>query len=861
MALTPGTKLGPYEVVALIGTGGMGEVYRARDTRLNRTVAIKVLPAALTADPDARQRLEREAKAVAALSHPHICSLFDIGQQDETDFLVMAFLEGETLAQRLTRGKLPLDEALRTGIQIADALATAHKAGIIHRDLKPGNVMLTTRGATLLDFGLAKPAPVALSAGVTQVATQQPLTGAGTLVGTLQYMAPEQLQALPADARTDVFAFGCVLYEMITGRRAFTGDTPASVIAAILEREPAPMAGGSDPIPVPVLDAIVRTCLAKNPDDRWSSGHDVRVALARLGRVAEPPTHPSASRWPARWSALGWGIAALLFATIIAVLYRSDRRVDDASAVGAVKSAIDFPNLALVYPILSPDGRYVSMFAPGGGQEGRTIAIQRLDSGGVMWPAGTESAFPMTWSPDSRSLAIASKGEFKVVDLATGGVRAIGKLPENPRGNAWNRDGIILYGGARLRRLSVADGRLADVYRPGAGISSQFFPSFLPDGRTFLYAQDGSDAQQRGVFLGSLDSPTVTRLLPEPVNAVVSRGYLLYGQQGTLIAQRFDIDSRRLVGDPLTLGSGILSVGPRTSFAVAGDLLVWISPQTPSARLTWFNRTGRTLGTVAEAAPYVGIALAPDEQRVAATEVDAGRDRVSLTDLTRPIHARLTTGNQPGEADPVWSPDSRELAFQSEGSLFIRRIDQDGRTTLLASSSVISAEDWTHDGRFVIFLCGTGRICALPLKGDRTPVPLIESSSSVDEPHVSPDGRWLVYSGNDTGQWEVYLQPFMRPGGRVRVSTNGGSQAHWRGDGGELFYLALDGTMMSVRTANPASPGAPRPLFRLRLVVKAVYDQYAVTADGQRFLVLDPEGQESTRLTVLTNWPAALKPR
>ncbi len=234
---------------------------------------------------------------------------------------------------------------------------------------------------------------------------------------------------------------------------------------------------------------------------------------------------------------------------------------------------------------------------------------------------------------------------------------------------------------------------------------------------------------------------------------------------------------------------------------------------------------------------------------------------MSLTDLTRPIHARLTTGNQPDEADPVWSPDSRELAFQSEGGLFTRRIDQDGRTPLLASSSVISAEDWTHDGRFVIFLCGTGRICALPLKGDRTPVPLIESSSSVDEPHVSPDGRWLAYSGNDTGQWEVYLQPFMRPGGRVRVSTNGGSQAHWRGDGAELFYLALDGTMMSVRTANPANPGAPRTLFRLRLVVKPVDDQYAVTADGQRFLVLDPEGQETTRLTVLTNWPAALKPR
>ena len=345
MPLTAGATLGPYEILARAGAGGMGEVYKARDTRLNRTVAIKVLPAALTADPDARQRLDREAKAVAALSHPHICSLFDIGHQDGTDFLVMEFLEGETLAERLTRGKLPLDEALRTGIQIADALGTAHKAGIIHRDLKPGNVMLTKRGATLLDFGLAKPPPVALSAGMTQVATQQPLTGAGTLVGTLQYMAPEQLQGLPADARTDVFAFGCVLYEMVTGRRAFTGDSPASVIAAILEREPAPMAGGSDPIPVPVLDAIVRTCLAKNPDDRWSSGHDVRVALARLGHVAEPTAHPrrhggrhggppsagESRRCSSRRSSL--------CSTVLIAAPMTRRRH------GPSKSAIEFPNL------------------------------------------------------------------------------------------------------------------------------------------------------------------------------------------------------------------------------------------------------------------------------------------------------------------------------------------------------------------------------------------------------------------------------------------------------------------------------------------------------------------------------------
>jgi serine/threonine protein kinase/Tol biopolymer transport system component len=863
MPLTTGATLGPYEILARAGAGGMGEVYKARDTRLNRTVAIKVLPAALTADPDARQRLDREAKAVAALSHPHICALFDIGHQDGTDFLVMEFLEGETLAERLTRGRLPIDEALRTGIQIADALATAHKAGIIHRDLKPGNIMLTTRGATLLDFGLAKPPPVALSAGVTQVATQQPLTSAGTLVGTLQYMAPEQLQGLPADARTDVFAFGCVLYEMVTGRRAFTGDTPASVIAAILEREPAPMAGGSDPIPVPVLDAIVRACLAKNPDDRWWSAHDVGVALARLGRVAEPTAHPRASRWPARWAALGWGIAALFFATTIAAVYRSNGRPEDGSTMSAVKSVIDFPNLVLRFPNLSPDGRYVSMFALSGDQEARTVVVRRLDDGAVTWLAGTERAQPVAWSPDSRSVAFLRDGELKMADVATGGVRTISRVPADALPDVtWNRDGVILLGGSRLRRLSAADGHPTDVYRPGAGVISQFAPSFLSDGRTFLYAQDSSDAQQRGVFLGSLDSPTVTRLLPEPANAAISpHGYFLYGQQGTVVAQRFDIDHKRLVGDPVNLGSDAGYAGPFTSFAVTGDLLVWANVQTPSANLTWVDRNGRIVSSTPEAAQYIGIALAPDEQRVAVTEADAqGKDRVSLIELTRPIHTRLTTSNQ-SESDPVWSPDSREVAFKSEGGLFMRRIDQDGRTTLLASSSVIGVQDWTHDGRFVIFGRWPHSVWALPLTGDRTPVPVIESSASVDEARVSRDGRWLAYSGNDTGQWEVYVQPFMRPGGRVRVSTNGGSQPRWRGDGRELFYLALDGTMMSVRTADPATPDAAQKLFQRRLAVNPVEDQYDVTADGQRFLVIDPEGQPTTRLTVLTNWPAALKPR
>ena len=393
------------------------------------------------------------------------------------------------------------------------------------------------------------------------------------------------------------------------------------------------------------------------------------------------------------------------------------------------------------------------------------------------------------------------------MDVATGGVRAIGKLPEDPRGGAWNRDGIILYGGARLRRLSVADGRLTDVYRPGAGISSQFFPSFLPDGRTFLYAQDSSDAAATRRVPRESWTPRRSRgCCPNPRTpwsphaatcCMASKGPCLPSASISIRSAWWEIRS--------TWAPAFFS-SDRTP-ALRSRVTCSSGPacRPPPARLTWFDRTGRTLGTVPEAAPYVGIALAPDEQRVAATEVDAQAESCVSDRADSPHPHTPHDGQSAGEADPVWSPDSREVAFVSEGGLFTRRIDQDGRTPLLASSSVIGAEDWTHDGRFVIFLCGTGRICALPLKGDRTPVPLIESSSSVDEPHVSRDGRWLAYSGTDTGQWEVYVQPFMRPGGRVRVSTNGGSQPRWRGDGRELFYLALDGTMMSVRTADPAS--------------------------------------------------------
>jgi eukaryotic-like serine/threonine-protein kinase len=417
-------------------------------------------PPDLTSDPAARQRFEREARAVAALSHPHICTLHDIGQQDGTDFLVMEYLDGETLAARLARGKLPLDQALQCGIQIADALAAAHRAGIVHRDLKPGNIMLTKSGAKLLDFGLAKPGVQIAGSGITQLVTERPLTSAGTLLGTLHYMAPEQLQGAQADTRTDVFGFGCVLYEMITRRHAIAGDMPASVIAAVLEREPAPLPANAEEIAPPALEAFIRTCLSKNPEDRWSSGHDVWLALRRLSPAGEPPKVFAAFTPRSRRAVLRGAIAALSLAATIAALYRLSSRPPATLAAPAIQSSIEFPNASLVMLLLSPDGRYLSLHSYSGvGHEGRLILVRRLADGEATWLAGTEQAQPLTWSPDSRSVAVVAEGEIKAVDITTGGIRAIGRAPEKLAafGGAWI-GGDILLGGPRLRRMSVADG-------------------------------------------------------------------------------------------------------------------------------------------------------------------------------------------------------------------------------------------------------------------------------------------------------------------------------------------------------------------------------------------------------------------
>jgi eukaryotic-like serine/threonine-protein kinase len=510
--------------------------------------------------------------------------------------------------------------------------------------------MLTKSGAKLLDFGLAKPGIQIAGLGFTQLATQGPLTSAGTLLGTLHYMAPEQLQGATADARADVFAFGCVLYEMLSGRRAFAGATPASVIAAVLEHEPAPLAAGSEQIAHPEVDQFIRTCLAKNPDDRWSSGRDVWLALRRLGQAGEAPSAVVPSRSRSRRAARLWVIAGLCaaLATGLAAVYRLLSRPPTAPAAPTVQSFIEFPNAWLVNPLLSEDGRYLALYSFSGvGQEGRVILVRRLADGEATWLAGTEHAQPLTWSPDGRALAVIVNGEIKAVDIATGRIRTIGRAPDDVAtfGAAWSGEDILLAG-SRLRRMSIVDGHVTDVYPADPEVAFQAAPSFLPEGRRFVYSQESNNPARRGVFLGTLDSSDVTRLLPEPVRAIVSRrGYLLYGGQGTLFAQRFDHDHNRLTGDPLSIASGLESFGPFSDFDISGDTLVWSSTNVqPPGRLAWFDRNGRRLNEVGEVQRYYQIALAPDGQRVMAGEIDPRTgSALFLIELTRPIHARLTT--------------------------------------------------------------------------------------------------------------------------------------------------------------------------------------------------------------------------
>ena len=890
MALTPGSRLGPYEILGPLGAGGMGEVYRARDTRLDRTVAVKVLAQHLSESHDIRQRFEREAKTISQLSHPHICALYDVGREGETEYLVMEFLEGETLSVRLAKGPLPLEQTLRFGVEIADALDKAHRQGIVHRDLKPGNVMLTKSGVKLLDFGLAKAiAPATPQGTLTSLQTEQGLTQAGSILGTLQYMPPEQLEGKDTDGRTDLFALGAVLYEMATGKKAFSGTSQASLITAIMSSEPPPVSS-VQPMSPPALDRVIRTCLAKDPDERWQSARDLKRELqwiAGSGSQVGEPARPVALRKGR--NVLSWALtaAALLVAAAAgAAALRYAQRVAELSH--AMRSSIVLPDMTALRGLaVSPDGRRLVVVARD--SVGKNLLwIRDLDSLAVQPLPGTENpSFPF-WSPDSRFVGFFADGKLKRIDASGGPPQTLCNAP-NPRGGTWGRDGVILFAPVTdgpIVRVSASGGVPTQVTRidPVRGETSHRWPFFLPDGRRFVYlvASFGSGGQQDkfGVYAGSLDSKEETFLLPaKSTIAYALPGVLLYLREGTLMAQPFDANATRVAGDPIPVAERIRYF-PQTSsalFSVSANGLLIYQPESASAlsELRWLDRTGKELGTLGTPGDQANPRISPDGKRVALDIIDhqTGNMDIWIYDVSGGVATRVTS-DPAIDAAPVWSTDGARLAFMS---LRLRHADLFERSSSGAGSEecVLKSErskytmDWSPDGRFVLYRAVDAatnfELWALPVGRDQQPIPFLKAAYGVSDGQFSPDGRWVAYSSNESGKWEVFVAPFPGPGGNWKISTAGGSEPRWRRDGKQLYYLAPDGNLMAVDvTAGPSfEAGLATPLFRTRRREPvSSTDTYCfdVTADGQKFLVNTDVGElTSSPLTAVLNWTEGLK--
>ncbi len=887
MPLSPGTRLGPYEVLAPLGAGGMGEVYRARDTRLERTVAIKVLPENLSSSPEVRQRFEREAKTISGLSDPHICALYDVGNQDGVEFLVMEYLEGETLADRLARGPLPLDQALRHGIEISTALDRAHRQGIVHRDLKPGNVMLTRSGVKLLDFGLAKLAAPAAPSGVAGLSMMPTtpkgsnLTAEGTILGTFQYMAPEQLEGKEADARTDIFALGAVLYEMATGRKAFAGASQASLISAIMASEPPPISV-VQPMTPPAMDRVVKTCLAKDPEDRWQAAGDVAKELKWIaeGGSGAGMAAPVAARGKNR-ERLAWSIAAVLaVALAFVVLFwgRPPREIFPARSflLPPEKVAFETDGDSCGSLTVSPDGREVTFGAKDA--EGKTMLwLRSLASLSARPIPGTEDATFPFWSPDSRSLAFFANGKLLKVDLEGAPPLAICDAPSG-RSGTWNRDGVILFSpgtNTEIFRVPAAGGAAMPATRLDVALNetTHRWATFLPDGTHFLYLAgshaEGTKSASNAVYLASLGSKERTRLVQGHSNTAFASGYLLSVREHVLLAQPFDPGRGRLTGDPVPLAYDVQNETSyfRGDFSVSenGSLVYATGTTGTGARLRWFDmKTGEPAGEpFGDPAEYRELAVSPDGSRIAATIADpaTGLPEIWLVDA-RGVRTHFTLG--PPAFSPVFSPDGTRIAYAKGSGIYVKPATGGAEEMLNRSENQLAPTDWSRDGRFLAFSsvkAGSGTqqdIWILPLIGDRKPYPFLATKSNEQGASFSPDARWISYISDESGRPQLYVSAFPGPGGKWQVSVDGAVGGGWVSKD-RIAYGSLDGMAMSVMVKESASGlefGAPKTDFK----VPPTDANPSGPPEGKRFLLaVHTDKPQAARVVLVSNWAAGLK--
>jgi len=883
MTLSANTTLGPYTIVSKIGEGGMGEVWRARDSKLGRDVAIKVLPAAFAADKDRLARFEQEAQSAGGLNHPNILVIHHIGTHGGAPYIVSELLEGETLRERMAGNPLPQRKAIDYALQIAHGLAAAHEKKIVHRDLKPDNLFVTKDGRVkILDFGLAKLVGTDGDGLQTEIPTRKVNTDPGTVMGTVGYMSPEQLRGQQADHRSDIFSFGAILYEMLSGRRAFRGQSTADTISAILREDPPDLSETNKTVS-PALERVVHHCLEKNPEERFHSASDLGFAIEALSGSAGTTTtvlSPLPSRKKNFATLLPWAIAGATFiaTAVLAWLYFGQPPVIEKPLsffVSMPKEAIEASS-----PAISPDGRTLVFVVVSEGK--RLLYVRSLGQLEAQPIAGTDDAqFPF-WSPDSRYIGFFSNNKLKKIEATGGPAQTLCDAPSGGIGGTWNSDGVILIGidTKGINRVPAAGGTPVRVLPLDESRKEveQAWPVFLPDGNHFLYQSWNGRSNGSAIFVATQDGRERKLLLNADSNPLyASPGYLLFARGSTLTAQSFDVHKLELTGDPFPVAEQI-AFNPSNSYSNASvsvdGTLAYLTGGVPNRQLIWFDRGGKQFESVGPPGEFNDVVLSRDGKRIAVQRSAAdGHYNIWLMDLARGVPSRLTFEARIDD-NPVWSPDGNSIAFSSTGVgddtlvHIYRKLSSGAGNSEQLFKSDLSKEptDWSSDGRFILFNQYAGQtgsdVCVLPLFGDGKPYPLLNSEFEETGAFFSPDGHWFAYTSNETGRFEVYIQPFPQTGGKWLVSNRGGGQPHWRADGKELFYVAPDKTLMSVeiKTGSTVEMSAPKPLFITKVRNYGAPNRYVVSPDGQRFLVNAPAGDGAVApITIVVNWTSGLK--